>query len=74
MTTFSEIVVLLEFIENQEIQENARKINRAEALAASGTVENHRKSFKFLPNLDLGEPRPLKTFKILTQGVGAPKT
>ena len=64
----------LEHCKFKENEENARKINRAEALAASGTVENHRKSFKFLPNLDLGEPRPLKTFKILTQGVGAPKT
>ena len=64
----------LERCKFEENQENARKINRAEALAASGTIENHQKSFKFLPNLDLGEPRPLKTFKILTQEVGDPKT
>ena len=59
-------MVLLEFIENQE---NTRKINRAEALAASGTIENHRKSFKFLPNsfqisiwASLGLSKPLKSW------------
>ena len=67
----------LEHCKFKENQENARKINRAEAPAASGTIGNHRKSFKFLPNsfqisiwASLGFSKPLKS---LPRESGLPK-
>ena len=63
--------------ENDENSINFKKINRAEAPAASGTIGNHRKSFKFLPNsfqisiwASLGLSKPLKS---LPRESGLPK-
>ena len=61
-------VTCLEHCKVKENQENLRKSNGAEAPAASATIGNHRKSFKFLPNsfqisiwASLGLSKPLKS-------------
>ena len=63
-------VTCLEHCKFKENQENPRKFNRAEAPAASATIRNHRKSFKFLPNsfqisiwASLGFSKPLKSLR-----------